>query len=196
MPDGAPVTPGAGLGVLSDEVPVALTGTVSKNGTTTVTGSSSTFLSELSSGQVIRIPGGGGTEDRIVDAIASDTSLTVTAAFANTASGQTASKVLHAQVIQQQRPTTSSVTSTNVDTSSAVTLKAANVNRTGLLIWNAGGGVLYVKFGSSASTTDFTVQIAANQLYEIPAPVYTGIVTGIWAAGSSGSGKVTELTLA
>ncbi len=76
--------------IVNDTNSEALTGTVAKNGTTTVTGSSTLFTDELWPGASILIPGGAnGDEIRIVQAIASDTSLTVTSAFAATTSGQT-----------------------------------------------------------------------------------------------------------
>lgn len=76
----------------------ALTGTVSKTaGSATLTGSDTSFTTELSVGQVISVPGGA-TEKRVVTAIASNTSLTVSANFTNTASGQTATRVNSALV--------------------------------------------------------------------------------------------------
>lgn len=96
MPDGAPITPGSGVVADADEITFALTGTVAKNGTATLTGTSTLFLSELAPGMVIRVPGTA-NEDRIVLAIASDTSLTVTVAFTNTASGQTGLRVVQRQ---------------------------------------------------------------------------------------------------
>lgn len=74
--------------VRNDAITV-LTGTAAKNGTTTVTGSSTLFTDELYPGASILIPGGTqGDEVRVVAAIASNTSLTVTDAFDATASGQ------------------------------------------------------------------------------------------------------------
>lgn len=71
----------------------ALTGTVSKtNGSATLTGSGTSFTTQLSVGQVISVPGTK-TEKRVVTAIASNTSLTVSRAFTATASGQTATRV-------------------------------------------------------------------------------------------------------
>lgn len=71
-----------------------LTGTVSKTASSsTLTGSGTAFLTELSVGQVIDVPGTI-VERRVVSAIASDTSLTVAGqAFGYTASGQTATRV-------------------------------------------------------------------------------------------------------
>ncbi len=79
-----------------------LTGTVSKtNGSTTLTGSSSSFLTELSPGQLIDVPTpAGATERRVVTRIVSNTQLIVAAAFGATASGQTATRVNAALVCQ------------------------------------------------------------------------------------------------
>lgn len=74
-----------------------------------------------------------------------------------------------------------------------VTLKAANASRRSLSIYNESTAVLYVKFGSTATATDYTVQIAAGGYYEMPTPAYTGIVTGIWAS-ANGAAQVTEGT--
>jgi hypothetical protein len=51
--------------------------------------------------------------------------------------------------------------------------------------------VLYVKFGATASTTSYTVQMAAGAYYEFPRPTYSGAVEGIWAS-ATGSARVTE----
>ncbi len=69
-----------------------LTGTVSKtNSSATLTGSGTAFDTELTVGQMIDVPGGA-VEQRVVTAIASATSLTVSSNFANTSSGQTATR--------------------------------------------------------------------------------------------------------
>jgi hypothetical protein len=82
---------------------------------------------------------------------------------------------------------------TNVSGSaSSVTLLVANVNRKGATIFNDSTASLYVKFGSTASTTSFTVRLFTNDYYEVPAG-YNGIITGIWAS-ATGSARVTELS--
>lgn len=74
-----------------------------------------------------------------------------------------------------------------------VTLQAANTARKGLAVYNATNVALYVKLGAAASTASFTVKIGADGYYEVPFN-YTGIVTGIWLAGGTGSALVTEIT--
>jgi hypothetical protein len=187
-----PVTPGAGVGVDTREVTAALAGTVAKNATTTVTGSGSAFLSELRAGDVIRIPGGTSTETRIVSAIASDVSLTVTVAFTTTASGQTGLRVSQRQVFQwgpTSIATPSIVTAAAADT----TLKALNQSRIGMTVYNDSSATLYLKYGTGASATSYTVRISGGGYWEMPVPIYTGAVNGNWVS-ADGSAYVTELT--
>ena len=79
---------------------------------------------------------------------------------------------------------------------SSVTLLAANTGRLGVVIVNDSTAILYVKFGSTASTTSFTYQVAATMgtldLTDVPV-VYTGIITGIWAT-ANGNARITELS--
>lgn len=72
-----------------------------------------------------------------------------------------------------------------------VTLLAANTARLGATIFNDSTQVLYVKFGATASATSYTVQIAAGGYYEVPQPVFTGKLDGIWAS-ANGNARVTE----
>lgn len=76
---------------------------------------------------------------------------------------------------------------------SNVTLKAANASRRGLIIFNDSSAVLYIKFGATASSSSFTVKVAAGGYWEMPLPIYQGIVDGIWAS-ANGNARVTELT--
>jgi hypothetical protein len=60
------------------------------------------------------------------------------------------------------------------------------------VIFNDSTQVLYIKFGATASATSYTVQVAAGGYYELPMPVYTGIIDGIWAS-ANGNARVTEM---
>jgi hypothetical protein len=87
----------------------------------------------------------------------------------------------------------------------AVELAGANPDRRGLSVYNASTAVLYLKYGSGASSSSYTVAVPASALYELPpvGPVYAsgevvggcyaGQVTGAWAS-ENGSAKVTEVT--
>lgn len=74
----------------------------------------------------------------------------------------------------------------------SVTILALNANRKGATITNTDANALYLDLsGGTASSTSFSVSIAANGYYEIPFG-YTGLITGIWAADGAGSALVTE----
>jgi len=75
-------------------------------------------------------------------------------------------------------------------TSVAVFAEAAGVTN-GRAVFNDSTAVLYLKFGTTASTTSYTVQVAAGGFYEFPLPVYAGEVDGIWSS-ATGSARVTS----
>lgn len=74
----------------------------------------------------------------------------------------------------------------------SVTLLAANASRQGAIILNDSTQLLYVAFAATASTTSHTYQVPAGGVLELTTPVYTGALSGIWAA-ANGSARVTEL---
>lgn len=95
------------------------------------------------------------------------------------------------QWVREKPNTTSAVTSVAAATSST-TLLALNAQRRGATIHNDSTAILYLKLGATASTSSFTVKIAADGYYEVPFG-YTGVIDGIWAA-ANGNARVTELS--
>lgn len=92
--------------------------------------------------------------------------------------------------------TTATATVTSVaDSDLNQTLLSANSARRGFIISNTSSAILYIKFGATASTTDFTVALPANTgRYEmLGSVVYVGRIDGIWASNQSGAALVTEL---
>jgi flagellar basal body rod protein FlgF len=75
----------------------------------------------------------------------------------------------------------------------SVTLLASNANRKAATIWNDSTAILYVKFGTTASTTSCTVKLIADAYYEVPGG-YTGLVDGIWAS-ATGTARISEITV-
>jgi hypothetical protein len=71
------------------------------------------------------------------------------------------------------------------------TVFATATNVHGRTVFNDSTAVLYLKFGATASTSSYTVQIAAAGYYEFPQPVYAGQVDGIWAS-ANGNARVTS----
>ena len=92
-----------------------------------------------------------------------------------------------------QKATTATLSNV-AGSASSVTLLALNTARLSAVIYNDSTAILYVKFGSTASTTSYTYQLQANMTLELmQIPMYTGIITGIWAS-ATGSARVTEIT--
>lgn len=88
-----------------------------------------------------------------------------------------------------------SVTATlsNVASSATnVTVIASNSSRIGATVYNDSAAYLYLKLGTTASATSFTIKIDPSGYYEVPFG-YTGIIDGLWAS-ANGSARVTELT--
>lgn len=98
------------------------------------------------------------------------------------------------QPVSLPKSATAAVTSV-ADTAASVQLLASTPGRLGATFYNNSTQALYLKFGTTASATDFTIKIAADGYYELPTPViYTGRIDGIWAADSTGAVLITELT--
>lgn len=90
-------------------------------------------------------------------------------------------------------PATSALTSV-AGAITSTTLLAANAARKQGIFFNDSTANLYLGLTASAvSTTSFTVKIPAAGYFELPWPVWTGQVTGIWDA-AAGNVRVTELT--
>jgi hypothetical protein len=75
-----------------------------------------------------------------------------------------------------------------------VTLLAAQPNNVSArMVFNDSSAVLYLKFGTGASTTSYTTQVAAGGYYEVPGPgPYGGAITGVWAS-ATGAALCTEV---
>jgi inorganic triphosphatase YgiF len=94
---------------------------------------------------------------------------------------------------RQDRAATATLTNV-VDSNVSAQLLAANTARKGVIIENDSSAIMYVKYGTTASTTSFTVKIAANARWEMSRPIYLGRIDAVWASDSTGSARVTELT--
>ena len=90
-------------------------------------------------------------------------------------------------VIGPQAATLANVASSN----SSVSLWAAAASAKGRTVFNDSTQVLYLKYGTTASSSSYTVQLAAGAYYEFPQPVYSGAVDGIWAS-ANGNARLTS----
>lgn len=89
------------------------------------------------------------------------------------------------------RPATATLANVS-GSASSVTLQTSNAARRWWACHNDSTAILYVKFGSTASATSYTVKLQPDAYYEMIAPAYTGIITGIWAS-ATGSARMTEM---
>lgn len=71
---------------------------------------------------------------------------------------------------------------------------AANTARRWACFFNDATVAVYVKFGTTASASSFTVKIRAGGYFEMEIPMYTGQIDAIWDGGGSGALRVTELS--
>ena len=81
-------------------------------------------------------------------------------------------------------------TSTDVARASLATsaqVLAANTARTGLYVTNTDANACYIYFGTTATTTKFTVRLATNERFVMTAPIWTGRIDAIWDADGAGS---------
>lgn len=92
-------------------------------------------------------------------------------------------------------PSSSTSTVTSVSSSATnVTLLSSNAARRAAYFYNDSTQVAYVKLGTTASTSSYTLQMAPLSFATIDLdPVYTGRVDALWAA-ANGNMRVTELT--
>jgi hypothetical protein len=92
-------------------------------------------------------------------------------------------------------PTLSSVAAS----ATSVTLLSANTSRRQVVLVNDSSAICYVKFGTTASSTSYTVQMPAianniaSHLFIDEDPVYTGRIDAIWAS-ATGNMRITEIT--
>lgn len=92
--------------------------------------------------------------------------------------------------------TTNTATISRVSAStSSVQLLAANTSRKGATFYNESNKICYLKCGTTASATSYTIQVKPDGYAELDVgPMYNGRVDGIWESGASGAMQITEFT--
>lgn len=86
-----------------------------------------------------------------------------------------------------------SVVTVVASTVGTVTLAASQTKRVSLSLYNASANPLFMKLGASATTASYTLMMVGSGYYELPRPIYNGIITGIWQT-ANGNCYVTETT--
>lgn len=128
-----------------------------------------------------------------------DNSGSLTVDYATTGSG-TSTGALRVElptngtgVVKIARSTTGA--KSNVASSAtSVTVLASNSSRLGASVYNDSTQILYLDLtGGTASSSSYSLQLAAGSWYILDAPWYTGAITGLWAS-ANGNARVTEWT--
>ena len=114
----------------------------------------------------------------------STTPMWITGTVSTTISGPIETKVACA--------TNTTVTGVNA-TVSSYTIFASNVNRLGATFYKTGGGTAYIKLGTAASSTSYTVQLKTDAYWELPY-AYCGDITIVFSAASAGAVVATQIT--
>lgn len=104
---------------------------------------------------------------------------------------------LHTSQVSAQKVATPTLSNVSASASS-VTLLSSNTSRRQVFLVNDSTAICYVKFGTTASATDYTVQMAGSAnsqvamlILEEPT-IYTGRIDAIWAS-ATGTMRVTEI---
>lgn len=95
-------------------------------------------------------------------------------------------------VFTRERPATTTAVTSVAASATSVTLLALNAARRGATIYNDSSALLYLKLGATASTTSFTVKMAAESYYEVPTG-YSGVIDALWAS-ATGSARISEIS--
>jgi len=105
---------------------------------------------------------------------------------------QAVEKVVKAHNGATTQPSTSSITSV-ANSVTSVNLLATNTSRRMATFYNDDASAsVYLKLGATASSSSFTIKIPPAGYYELPNPVYTGVIDAI-ATAATGSMRISEL---
>lgn len=95
-------------------------------------------------------------------------------------------------VTTRPRTTTASGTYFAASTS-ATTLVSSNSARVGWIVYNNSTATLYLKYGGSASSSDFTAAVLPYATARDDGDGYIGVISGAWSSATGGA-YATELT--
>lgn len=128
--------------------------------------------------------------DQSAISLAANQSVNLSQVAGTTTSVNTGAVDAGTQRVVESNVSSATVASVN-SSNSNVTLLASSSTRRGAAFHNNSVENCYLKFGATASATSYTVKMGPNAYYELPQPVYSGIIDGIWD-NTAGSMKVTS----
>lgn len=128
----------------------------------------------------------------MADGVTTQTSTLATIPDATKIATDDAGAVGHIQLVRLAPNTTAAVTSV-ADTASSTTLLSSSSSRKGFRITNTSSAVLYVKYGTTASASDFTVRLP--QWAYLEENFYSGRVDAVWSSDpGDGAALITSLS--
>lgn len=137
------------------------------------------------------LPAGGATSALQT---AGNVSLAAMQAALDVALSTRASAAVQATIAGLQANAATSTVTTVAANIASVQLLAALAGRRGAAFYNDCDKACYLRLGTPASAAAFTVKLLAGAFYELPWPLYSGRVDGIWDAAPTGNLRITELT--
>lgn len=133
---------------------------------------------------------------RVAQSTAGDLNVTVAGYVApSTTITVRSSTAADLQAQTQDRPWSTTARSSVTQSSTNVTLQAASTARRAWTCFNkcdTGNASLFVKWGATASTSDFDLVVLSQQYYEMPQPVYVGRIDGVWESTGTGYARIVQ----
>lgn len=113
---------------------------------------------------------------------------------ASTSAKQDIANASLASIDSKLGSSTGTITQQAQSTSSQVLLPA-NAGRKGFYLYNNSGQKIFVAFAATASSSAFTLLVAANSGYESSQNAcYKGIISGVFGGSGGGNVQITEMT--
>lgn len=205
MADGVAITAGTGTNIATDDCGASghaqvIKQAVSADGDATLVPASATdgLLVNLGANNDVTITSGTVTTVSTVTTVAAVTAITNALPAGTNAIGKLAANsgvdIGDVDVTSVGGQASSATVAQVASSASNVTLLASSSARKGCIVFNDSTAALYMKFGATASTSSFTVKIAAGGYWEMaftPHGIYYGIIDGIWAS-ANGNAYVTS----
>lgn len=69
----------------------------------------------------------------------------------------------------------------------------ASPTRKGALIYNDSNSLMYLKLGSNATHSDYSIRVLPNQAYDVPS-THTGDVFAVWGSIGAGVGGLARVS--
>jgi len=87
--------------------------------------------------------------------------------------------------VQPYQTSAHTATITSVaSTTSTVQVLAANETLNSATFYNASTQICYLSFDASATSSHYSVQIAAGGTFSLPQPVFNGVISATWASAN------------